>query len=66
MPQATPLIISVKDPASRDRELEKATALLRNSATDCGILVTRVKFTTFTVALCPDVAFGMTNEADLL
>ncbi|NSX38998.1 hypothetical protein HTS88_21735 [Pseudarthrobacter oxydans] len=67
MTQATPLItILVEDPASRDRELERAISLLRNEATGCGILVTRVEFTTFTVAICPDVAYGLTQEADLL
>jgi hypothetical protein len=57
--------IKAEDPASRDRELEQATALLRENAT-CGIVVTRVDFSTFIVALSPDIAFGLTREVDLL
>lgn len=60
------IIIKVKDAASRDRQLEQATSLLREKATGWGILVTRVDFTTFTVALNPDVSFGLTREIDLL
>jgi hypothetical protein len=60
------ITISVEDRASRDRQLEQAISLLRKEATDCGILVTRVEFTTFTVTFSPSVAFGVTHEADLL
>jgi hypothetical protein len=60
------MTISVEDRASRDRQLEQAISLLRREATHCGILVTRVEFTTFTVAISPAVAFGLTQEADLL
>ena len=60
------LTVKVWDPASRDRQLEKASSLLREKATDCGILVTRLDFTTFTIAFSPEVAFGTTRENDLL
>lgn len=58
------ITLKADDPASRDRQLEHATSLLRKKATDCGILVTRVDFTTFTVALSPDIEFGLTREID--
>jgi hypothetical protein len=58
--------VKVGDPASRDRQLEEATSLLREKATGCGILVTRVDFTTFTISLSPDIAYGLTWEIDLL
>nr|WP_254106680.1 hypothetical protein [Arthrobacter sp. 68b]AKG47407.1 hypothetical protein [Arthrobacter sp. 68b] len=60
------ITISVEDRALIDRQLEQAISLLRKEATDCGILVTRVESTTFTVAISPGVAFGVTHEADLL
>jgi hypothetical protein len=60
------ITVKVKDRASRDRQLEQATSLLREKAARCGILVTRVNFTTFTVTLSPDIAFGLTREIDLL
>ena len=67
MPPATNTIyIIAEDPAARDRELEQATALLRERATRCGIVVTRVHFATFTVALSPAIAYGLTREVDLL
>ncbi|MCW2763805.1 MAG: hypothetical protein JWR85_4006, partial [Marmoricola sp.] len=53
--------IKAEDPASRDRELEQATALLRENAANCGIVVTRVDLSTFIVALSPDIAFGLTK-----
>ena len=59
------ITISVDDRASRDRQLEQAISLLREEAIGCGILVTRVKFTTFTVAISPGVAFGLTQEGRL-
>ncbi|WP_028272369.1 hypothetical protein [Arthrobacter sp. UNC362MFTsu5.1] len=64
--ETSEITISVEDRASRDRQLEQAISLLRREATDCGILVTRVDFATFTVAISPGVAFGLTQEADLL
>lgn len=67
MSNANPVItIEVDDPASRDQQLDQATSLLRETATDCGILVTRVNFTTFTIALSPNIHFGHIREVDLL
>lgn len=66
MPTATPIIIEARDRASRDDQLEQAVGLLRDRATDCGILVTRHSFRTFTAALSPDVEFGFIQELDLL
>ncbi|MET4538402.1 hypothetical protein ABIE37_000157 [Arthrobacter bambusae] len=60
------LIIEARDRESRDCQLEHATELLKNSATDCGILVTRHGFKTFTAKLSPDVEFGLIQELDLL
>lgn len=60
------ITVTAEDPASRDRQLEQACALLRREAADCGIVVIRVDHTTFEVALSPDVAFGLTREIDLL
>lgn len=60
------LIVKVQDPASRDQQLEQATSLLREKAVACGILVTRVDFTTYTIALSPEITFGTTGEIDLL
>lgn len=60
------ITVRVEDPASRDRQLDQTSALLRKEATDCGILVTRINHTTFEVALSKDVAFGLTREMDLL
>ena len=60
------IIIKAENPASRDQQLEQTCALLVRKAKSCGILVTRVDHTTFEVALSPDVAFGLTNELDLL
>lgn len=58
--------VKVEDATSRDLQLEHATSILRERATDWGILVTRVDFTTFTIALSPDIPFGFTRELDLL
>lgn len=66
MPTATPIIIEARDRASRDFQLEQATDLLRHRATDCGILITRHSFRTFTADLSPDVEFGFIQELDLL
>lgn len=62
----SPITVKVEDPASRDRQLERATSLLREKAVGYGILVTRVDYTTFTIALSPEVAYGQTLEVDLL
>lgn len=67
MSAETPLIVvKVEDAASVDRELEQASAVLREKATSSGLLITRVDFTTYTVALHPDIPFGSTQELDLL
>ena len=67
MSAETPLmVVKVEDAASVDRELEHASAVLREKATSWGLLVTRVDFTTYTVALSPDIPFGFTRELDLL
>lgn len=60
------ITVKVGDPASRDRQLERAISQLRQQATGCGILVTRVNFTTFAVTLSPDIPFGLTREIDLV
>jgi len=54
------ITVRVEDPASRDQQLEGATSLLREKAVGYGILVTRVDYTTFTVTLSPEVAYGQT------
>ncbi|QSZ53901.1 hypothetical protein RI444_08730 [Paenarthrobacter sp. AT5] len=67
MSAETPLIVvKVEDAASVDRELEQASAVLREKATSSVLLVTRVDFTTYTVALHPGISFGFTQELDLL
>jgi hypothetical protein len=60
------MIIKVEDASSRDPQLEQATSLLQAKTSSWGILVTRVDFTTFTIALSPDIPFGVTMEMDLL
>lgn len=60
------ITVRVENPASRDRQLEQATSLLREKAVGYGILVTRVDYTIFTIALSPEVAHGQTRELDLL
>lgn len=66
MPTDISIIIEAQDRATRDRQLEQATHLLKDKATDCGILVTRHSFRTFTATLSPDVDFGLIQELDLL
>lgn len=67
MPIHTSMItVKVKDASSRDRQLEQVSSLLREKATDCGILVIRMDFTTFSITLSPDIPFGFTMERDLL
>lgn len=65
MPTPT-ITVTAEHPASRDRQLEQATSLLREKAIDRGIVVTRVDHRTFTVALSPEVAYGQTREVDLM
>ena len=60
------IVVKVADAASVNRELEHASAVLREKTTNSGLLVTRVDFTTYTVALSPDIPFGFTQELDLL
>jgi hypothetical protein len=60
------IAVKVNDPASRDRQLDHAVSLLREKATDRGILVTRVDYTTFTIALSAEIACGQIRESDLL
>jgi hypothetical protein len=60
------ITVKVGDPASRDRQLEQAISLLREKATGYGILLTRIDYTTFTITLSPEVAYGQTREVDLL
>lgn len=66
MPSATSITIEAHDRASRDHQLEQAAALLRDQATDCGILITRHSFRTFTAALSRNVAYGLIQEMDLV
>jgi hypothetical protein len=60
------ITIKVDDPISRDSQLEQATVLMHRKALDCGLIVTRVNYTTFEVALSSDVRYGLTQEIDLL
>lgn len=60
------IVVKVEDAASVDHRLEQASTVLREKATSWGLLVTRVDFTTYTVALSPDIPFGFTRELDLL
>ena len=66
MPTAPPLVIEARDRASRDDQLEQASDLLKQRATDCGILITRHSFRTFSARLSPDVEFGFIQELDLV
>ncbi|MFB9859490.1 hypothetical protein [Paenarthrobacter aurescens] len=60
------IIIEAQDRASRDLQLEEATRLLREKATDRGILITRDSFRSFTVTLSSSVEYGLIQELDLL
>lgn len=60
------IVVKVEDAVSLDRELERASSILREKDTSWGLLVTRVDFTTYTVALSPDIPFGFIRELDLL
>lgn len=64
--EASVITVRVEDHASRDRELDLAISALCTEATDCGVLMTRIEFTTYIVALSPHVPFGVIQEADLL
>lgn len=67
MSTATSMItVKIENRASRDHQLEQAISLIREQADTCGILVTRVDFTTFTIAASPSIAFGFIHEMDLL
>jgi hypothetical protein len=59
--------IFITDPTSRDAELNTAVKMAAEIAGEqrCGILITRHDFTKFTVALSPNVPFGLTQEHDL-
>jgi hypothetical protein len=60
------IVIEAADRASRDRQLETAIRLLSEQATDCGILITRHSFRSFTAALSAGVEYGVIQELDLL
>lgn len=60
------ITIEAHDRASRDLQLEEATRLLSEKATDRGILITRHRFGTFTVTLSSRVEYGLIQELDLL
>ncbi|MEC3853898.1 hypothetical protein [Paenarthrobacter ureafaciens] len=60
------IIIEAHDRASRDLQLEEATRLLSEKATDRGILVTRHSFTSFTATFSSCVEYGHIQELDLL
>jgi len=66
MPTHTSITVVAQDRASRDRQLEEATRLLREKQPRCGILVTRHTYTTFTVALRPEIGHGTIQEKDLV
>lgn len=60
------ITVIVEDSEARDRQLEQASSLLREKAISCGIRVTRIEYTTFSITLSPEVAYGQTLEVDLL
>lgn len=60
------IIIQVQDRASRDGQLELVTRLLSEQATDCGILITRHSFRSYTATLSATVEYGLIQELDLL
>lgn len=58
-------IVEADDPHLIDAELNDAVEQARQHAMEegrCGILVTRLGHTTFTVAVSEDVPFGQTRE----
>lgn len=60
------IIIQAHDRESRDLQLEQATRLLSEQATDCGILITRHSFKSFTAVLSAGVEYGLIQELDLV
>ena len=60
------ITLRVSDRSTMDEALDAAEAAVRRHAMrqrDCGILVTRHSHDTFTLALSPEVPFGITREA---
>jgi hypothetical protein len=66
MSPETSINLEVQNVASRDQQLDRAAHLLATRALDCGILVTRHSFRSFTVSLSRDVEYGIIQELDLL
>lgn len=66
MPIQTSITVVARDRVTRDRQLDEATRLLHEKQPRCGVLVTRHTFTTFTVALHPEIGHGMIQEKDLV
>lgn len=66
MPTHTSITVIAQDRASRDQQLDEATRLLHEKQPRCGLLVTRHTFTTFTVALHPEIRHGTIQEKDLV
>ncbi len=57
--------VEANDPSALDEELSKAADMARQQAVhegQNGVLVTRHGYTSFTVAISPDVPFGQTHE----
>ena len=65
MPTHTSITVIAQDRASRDQQLDEATRLLYEKRPQSGLLVTRHTFTTFTVALHPEIGHGTIQEKDL-
>lgn len=66
MSEKASILITVEDRATRDLQLEQAASALQRQSLECGILITRHSFRTFTAALSPDVEYGFIQELDLL
>jgi hypothetical protein len=69
-PPSHPIVLTVPDRESRDRQLEEAVdeaiqAAIRNGRHH-GVLVTRLDHRTFTVELTDAVPYGTTEERDLI
>lgn len=60
------LVVQALDRASRDCQIEQAIKLLKEEATDCGIVITRHSFRTYSARLSADVEFGFIQEVDLM
>lgn len=57
------------NPVDRDEKLSSALASAIHAATaekDCGVLITRHRYSRFTVALSTTVPYGQTRERDLM